>query len=220
MLSPAPTQQPPVPEAKPEQKKVVSTPVKRRAGQTPAARFVKAIGRPPIKGLYYLFQGIRNHKLVTLIVILLLLVSETAANYAVTREWPFGIGGDPFQSLVHGNVGGDQVEKWLYALKSGDARTMQALQQFAFAQTPDPQQLVDQYSNQHFTWKAINVVGIYTESDTTVDSIVEIDLASKGPGATVGGILIFHFTTLPSRVGEIIYIHLVDFRAPLPAGLQ
>src|SRR5262249_19455994 len=104
MISPSPTQQPPE-QTTPEKKKVTYTPPK-RAGQTPAALFVKSIFRPIFKGLFYFFQGIRSHKLVSFIMFLLILASATAANYAVTGNWPLGIANDPFHFQVRGTNGG------------------------------------------------------------------------------------------------------------------
>src|SRR5271157_894555 len=99
MLSPSsPTQQPPE-QTTPEPKKVEYT-YRQRAGETPTARFVKAIFRPIFRGIYYLLRGMRNHKLVTFVMILLILGSAIAANYAISGEWPFGIGNDPFNFHV------------------------------------------------------------------------------------------------------------------------
>src|SRR5437667_12525029 len=82
IVSPTPTQPQPEPEreVKPEEKKVKSTPIRRRTGETPVALFVKASLRPIFKSLYYLLQGIKTHKLVTLAVIVLLLASIIATN--------------------------------------------------------------------------------------------------------------------------------------------
>ena len=56
IVSPTPTQPQPEPEreVKPEEKKVKSTPIRRRTGETPVALFVKASLRPIFKSLYYL----------------------------------------------------------------------------------------------------------------------------------------------------------------------
>lgn len=216
MLSPSPTQQPPE-QTQPEKKKGVSTPVRQRAGQTPAALFFKAIFRPIFKGLYHLFRGMRNHKLVTLIVILLILVSATAANYAATKEWPLGIGNDPFNFHVHGsNGGGDQVKNWLYALRDGNVVAL-ALLDKDMSQPPNPQQLVDQFSQPkgHLSWKAINVMNVIQESDTTIDSFVEVDLSATGPGGNVSGYMIWHFLTVAQQGGVLLNATLVDFRPAL-----
>jgi len=219
LVSPSPTQQQPDHEVKPEEKKVKSTPARRRLGETSLARFVKAILRPIFKGLYYLFRAMGSHKLVTLILILLLLASSSIATYLTTGALPFGIGSDPFHAFnVRGNGSGDHVKNWLYALRDGDATSLSLIQaELAMSQPPDPNQLVQQFSQPktHLTWKAINVIGLYTESDTTVESFVEVDLSTNGPGGSVSGIVIWHFTTLPQQQGRLLFIDLVTFRKPL-----
>jgi len=215
MLSPSPTQQPPKPE--PEQKKVASTPIRPMAGQTPLALFVKGIFRPIFKALYYLLRAISKHKLVTLVLILLLLASSSIATYITTGVLPLGIGNDPFNFHVRGgNGGGDAVKNWLYALRDGDATAMSLNERF-IPQPPDPNQFISQFSQAkaHLTWKTINVVGVYPESDGTIDSFVEVDLSATGPGGSVSGFVIWHFVTVQAQGGVIIGIHLVDFRAPI-----
>jgi len=215
MLSPAPTQQPPE-QTTPEKKKVTYSPTK-RAGETPTALFVKSIFRPIFKGLYYLFRGMRNHKLVTLIMLLLILGTATVASYAVTKEWPFGIGNDPFNFHVRGsNGGGDQVKNWLYALRDGNVAALSLLDK-NMSQPPDPQQLVNQYSQPkgQLTWKTINVINVFQESDTTIDSFVEVDLSASGPGGNVSGYMLWHFVTVAQRGGILLEVNLVEFRPSL-----
>lgn len=219
LVSPPPAQQQPDQDVKPAEKKVKSTPARRRLGETSAALFVKAIFRPIFKGLYYLFRAMGGHKIVTLLLILLLLASSSIATYVSTGAWPFGIGSDPFHAFnVHGNGSGDHVKNWLYALRDGDATSLSLIQsELIMSQPPDPNQLVQQFSQPqtHLTWKAINVMGVYTQSDTTVESFVEVDLSSAGPGGPVSGLMIWHFTTLPQEQGRLLFINLVTFRKPL-----
>jgi hypothetical protein len=215
MLSPSPTQQPPAPAS--EKKEVARTPLKPRMGETPQALFVKSFFRPIFKGIYYLLQGIRKHKLVTLVFILILLASSTVATYLTTGSLPLGIGNDPFNFHIRGgNGGGDAVKNWLYAVRDGDAAAVTLNQRFV-QQPPDPNQLINQFSQAkaHLTWKSINVIGVYSESDATIDSFVEVDLSATGPGVSVSGILVWHFTTVQAQGGVIINVSLVDFRAPL-----
>jgi hypothetical protein len=216
VLSPSsPTQQPPE-QTTPEPKKVVYT-SRQRAGQTPAARFVKAIFRPIFRGIYYLMRGMRNHKLVTLIMILLILGSAIAANFAVTKELPFGIGNDPFNFHVKGGNGGsEQVQNWLYALRDGNAVALSLLDK-DMSQPPDPQQLVSQYSQPkgHLTWKTINVIRAFQESDSTIDSFVEVDLSATGPAGVTSGYMVWHFLTVSQNGGVLINATLVDFRPSL-----
>ncbi|GAC1567277.1 MAG: hypothetical protein NVS3B14_12840 [Ktedonobacteraceae bacterium] len=212
--SPSPTQQPP--EQDELEKRIVrNTLAKRRAGQTPLALFVKAIFRPIFKGIYYLLRAIRGHKLITLLVIVLVLGSSTVVNFFETGQWPLGIGYDQFNFHIHGtNGGGDQVKNWLYALRDGDAETLAFLDRF-IASPPDPQQLVSQLSQKqaHLSWKTINVVGVSQESDSTIDSLVEVDLSTSGPGGSVSGYLLFHFVTVAQQGGVIIGVDVLPARA-------
>jgi hypothetical protein len=218
ITSPSPTQQPPEQKA-PEQKKVTYT--RPRAGQSPAALFVKRILRPIFKGLYHVFRFVGGHKLVTLVMLLLLIGSAIAANFAVTKEWPFGIGNDPFNFHVHGgNGGGDQVKNWMYALRDGNIAALVILDKNM--PSPPTSQTLQQYIGQfsqtqgHLSWKAINVAGVSQESDTTVDSFVQVDLSANGPGGAVGGYMIWHFVTVAGQRGEILFsVSLVDFRPSL-----
>lgn len=215
MISPSPTQQPPEQTASEARK--IEYASRQRAGQTPAARFVKAIFRPIFRGIYYLLRAMRNHKLVTVIMILLILGSAIAANYAVTGEWPFGIGNDQFNFHVKGgNGGGEQVQNWLYAMRDGNVVALQFLDK-NMSQPPDVSQLVGQFSQPkgHLTWKTITVLGVYQESDTTVDSFVEVDLSATGPAGNTTGYVIWHFETVSQNGGVLINAAIVDYRAPL-----
>ena len=203
MISPSPTQQPPLPQV-PEQAQPGTTPIRPRTGETPAARFIKAILRPIFKVFYYVIKGIRTHKLLTLLAIILLLASVSTTMKLVTGEFPYGIGTDPFN--FGGNVNGDHIKNWLYDLRDGNTTQMTLIEQeLNMSQPPDPSQLIAQYSQPqgHVTWKSINTIGAYSESDTTTDSFVEVDISTKGPGGNVTGIMIWHFTTLQGRLLSI-----------------
>ncbi len=215
--SPSPTQQPPDPDVKPAQRQVKATSTKQRPGQTPTAKFFKAIFRPIFKGIYYLLRGIRTHKIVTLGIVVLLLISVFATSYFSTGLLPFGIGNDQFNFHVNGkNGGGDLVKNWLYALRDGNVTQLSLLQK-DISQPQDPTQLVSQFSQAkaHLTWKTINVISAYSESDTTVDSFVEVDLSATGPGGNTSGIVIFHFVTLSSQGELLLKADPIVFRAPL-----
>ena len=216
MISPSPTQRPPEQTTEPEPKKVEYTP-RKRAGQSPGALFVKGIFRPIFKGIYYLLRAIRNHKLVTLVMILLILGSAIAANFAVTGGWPFGIGNDQFNFHIHGTSGGgEQVQNWLYALRDGNTAQLAFLDK-SMSTPPDPQQLVNQFSqkNAHLTWKTISVLSAFQESDTTIDSFVEVDLSASGPGGNASGYMIWHFETVSQQGGILVNVSNVDFRPSL-----
>lgn len=214
MISSSPTQQPPTPSDPPVAKQPEPKPsLRRRPGESPEALFVKSILRPFIKGIYYLLRAIQGHKLLTVLAIILLLASISTTTFFTTGQLPFGIASDPFNFHIRGgDGGGDQVKNWLTALRDGDA-TKLALDQagLAMSQPPDPNQLVTQYSQPkaHLSWKAINVAGVYSQADTTVDSFVSIDFVGPGPGGGVNGIMVWHFTTLQ---GRILFIDLVSFR--------
>jgi hypothetical protein len=215
MISPSPAQRPPE-KTTPEPKKVEYTP-RKRTGETPAARFFKGIFRPVFKGIYYLFRFIRTNKLVTFVMVLLILGSAIGINYAVTKEGPFGIGNDQFNFHIHGtNGGGEQVQNWLYALRDGNTAQL-ALLDKNMSQPPDPQQLVTQFSQPqgHLNWKTITVLSVFQESDTTIDSFVEVDLSAPGPGGNVTGYMIWHFVTVSQNGGILISVNNVDFRPSL-----
>jgi hypothetical protein len=226
MLSPSPTQQPPVPpvlEPKPEEKKVVYT-KKRRAGETPAALAIKAVLRPIIKVFYYVLRFAGTHKLISLAMVILFIAGIFGTNILVTHELPFGIG-DPFYSLsARSQASADNIKAWLYAVRDGDQTTLRRFnQQIASVTTktpPDPAQLVAQFSQSQaqVKWKAINVIAVYGEVDTTLDTFVEIDMALPGVGGNA--IVIWHFTTVPATAdpnlnGIIIFIDLVTFHKTL-----
>ncbi len=230
--SPTPTQQKPDPDVlvKPEEKKIKSTPARRKASQTPTALFFKAIFRPIFKGIYYTLRAIRTHKLVTFLLLLLLIGSSIFATYLVTQSWPFGVGSDQFSFRVNGkNFSGEHVKNWLYALRDGDASTLSLIGQetaqyvdlatsgtSAITISPrDTSPLINSFSQAktHLTWKTITVLAVSSAPDTTADSFVEVDTTSSGPGGNVSGIMIWHFITAPQ--GTIVAIGLVSFRAPV-----
>lgn len=219
MISPSPTQQPPDQnnENDVEQRPVRSTPARRRTGQTPAALFAKAVFRPIFKLIYFTFRFVRTNKIISLIAVLLLLASITLTTYATTGQWPYGIGSDPFDFHVRGtNGGGDKVKDWLYALRNGDTSTLQLLDS-NMSQPPDPAQLVSQFGQTKArSWKAINVMSVYSQSDTSIDSFVEVDLSASGPGGNTDGMVLFHFVTFSQGTTDVILsANAIDFRKPL-----
>ncbi len=215
MISPSPAQRPPE-KTTPEPKKVAYT-SRKRTGETPAALFVKGIFRPVFKGIYYLFRFMRTHKLVTFVMILFILGSAIGVNIAVTKAGPFGIGNDQFNFRIHGtNGGGAQVQNWLYALRDGNTAQLAFLDK-SMSTPPDPQQLVNTYSQPqaHLNWKTITVLSVFQESDTTIDSFVEVDLSAPGPGGNVTGYMIWHFVTVSQNGGILISVNNVDARPTL-----
>ena len=215
MLSPSPTQQ----QSAPEPKRPGVPSARQRPGQSRAGLLLKTILRPIIKLLYYVLRTISSHKLITALLLLVLIASSSIATYVAKRQLPFGIGSDPFNFHIQGgDGGGEHVKDWLYDLRDGNVTAMSIIESDLIqSPPPDPQQLVDQFSQKktNLTWKSITVIGVYTESDSTVDSFVQVDLTGSGPGGTVTGLMIWHFTTVPQLNGRIIFIHLVSFRKPL-----
>ncbi len=209
MLSPSPTQQPPK-QIAPEQKKIRSTPARKQPGQSPTAKFIKAVFRPILKGLYYLLQGIRKHIALTIAILLLLTISMSLTNYFTTGQFPFGIGNDQFNFHVHGtNGGGDRVKNWVYHLRQGNVAAL-GIDEKDMSQPPDPNQLVKQYSqSNNLIWKDINVVGFRVEPDTTIDSFVEVDVVTNGPGGGTKGTLLWHFVTVSQGGGLLLNAELV-----------
>jgi hypothetical protein len=214
MTSPSPTQPPPtqtpilIPEQKvtimaerkpAENKPARATPLKRRLGDTRTARITKAILRPPFKLLYYLSSWIKHHKLASLSILLLLAISISATSYYLTDEFPFGIDHDSFNFPYNGGKGeGGLVEAWLYALKDGDVTKLSVLEQnIPQGQTTDPSQLVSQFSQAkaHLTWGEATVIAVHQQSDSTIDSFVQVPLSTNTPGTSLKGILLLHFVT-------------------------
>jgi hypothetical protein len=216
MISPSPTQLPPTQIPTPiseyqspliaEHKPVRATPVKRRIGETRTARILKAILRPPLKILYYLSSWTQRHRVSSLGIILLLLLSIGATTYYLTGELPFGIQHDPFNFAYDGGKGeGTLVQSWLYALRDGDTTHLQLLDK-DMSQPPDPSQLVAQFSQTktHLTWGEANVIAVHQEQDMTVDSFVQIPLTAKGPGSTAKGMALLHFVTASANGQNVL----------------
>jgi hypothetical protein len=110
------------------------------------------------------------------------------------------------------------VKNWLYALRDGNATSMSLLQsQLIMSQPPSVSQLISQFSQPqgHVTWQSINVTGVYSQADTTLDSFVSVNIIGTGPGGSVKGVLIFHFTTLPQQQGRLLFIDVLSFRPAL-----
>jgi hypothetical protein len=217
MISPSPTQ-PRIPEptnpVEPEKNFRSKRP---RAGQTPLALFIKGIFRPIFRLTYYSIQFVKGHKLLTLVTLLLLLASISVTNYLTTGILPFGIGYDPFNFQVQGKGGGQKIQNWLYALRDGDTVTLRFLSK-DMSQPPDPNQLVNQFSESktHLKWKSITVIKAYEEPDSTIDSFIQVELASPGPGGETKGFVIWHFVSISSGSQDyLLSVDLVDARTPL-----
>ncbi len=108
----------------------------------------------------------------------------------------------------------------MYALRDGNLAALELLDK-DMPQPPSAQQLqqyISQYSQAqgHLSWKAINVEGVAQQTDTSVDSFVEVDLSANGPGGPVGGYMIWHFVTVQGQTGEVLFsVALIDFRPSL-----
>jgi hypothetical protein len=143
-------------------------------------------------------------------VLVLLLASVSLTKYLTTGIWPFGVANDPFNFHAHGTAGGgDKVKSWLFHLRDGNVAALQ-LDEKDMPQPPAPDQLIAQYSEKNnLTWRAINVLSVSTESDTTIDSFVEIDVVTHGPGGDTKGFLIWHFVTIAQNGGALLSVDLV-----------
>lgn len=197
MISPSPTQPPPTSPAT-EEKAASSPPTKLRTGQTRSARAIKAFFRPFFKGMYYLLQFVRSHKMLCFVALLLLLASIFFTSYLTTRTLPFGIGTDPVSYSLRNVDGGAAIKEWLYAVRDGDTSTVQKMQSTmptGISQPPDPTQLTTQFSQTSGrVWQSIQLVGTYTQSDTTEDTFVEVALA-QDTTSSASATIIFHFVT-------------------------
>ncbi len=218
MLSPSPTQQPPIETASEQKKTVRSTPARQRPGQSPTARFFKALFRPILKALYYVLRWVATHFPLAILVVFLLLASIFATTYFTTGQFPYGLGSDQFNFHIKGtDGGGTAVKNWMYALRDGNDSALNLLDK-NMAQPPDPTQLTAQFSQSkaHLTWKDIVVLSASSQADTTVDSFVQVNLSATGPGGDTSGMVIWHFTTIDQGGQEfILKVSMVDFRAPL-----
>lgn len=192
MISPSPTKQPPN-SAEPERKKVESSSAVEKADKKRKRSLLKSIFRPILKGIYYLLQAARNHKLLSLGAVILLLLSIGVTTYFTTGTLPFGIGSDPGEIRAQDiQSGGATVQRWLRAVRTGDTGTIQQIDA-NISQPPDANQLVSQLGqNQSRTWTGAKVLSSTTQADTTVDSFVAVDFSSGG----TGGVVIFHFITI------------------------
>jgi hypothetical protein len=181
--------------------------LRKRQGEQSFGLFLKAIFRPILKGLYYVFHFMGGHKLLTALLLVMLIGSGTITSFLVTKQGPFGIGDDPFQLRVDGKLvgGGDEIRNWLYHLRDGNSAAM-TLDERYISQPPDPTQLISQYSQSgaNLDWKSINVVSSYQQADTTVDTFVSVDLASRGPGGQTKGVILFHFVTVSQGSSAVL----------------
>jgi hypothetical protein len=198
MISPSPTQPPPTKpvSAEPEKKIVPPTPEK---GKTRTGGVVKAILRPPLKLIYYLIRFIRGHKRLGLGALLLLLLSISLTNYLVAGTLPLGITNDPVSYRLRNVDGSAAIKKWLYAVRDGDTKTLTQMQSTmitGITQPPDPTQLTTQFSQTSGrVWKSIDVIGTYSQDDTSEDTFVEVEFAPDTTSSTASASIIFHFVT-------------------------
>jgi hypothetical protein len=228
MSSPSPTQSPPalIPEKKlvpisqekqaltVEHKPPRSTPVKKRIGDTRTARVIKNIFRPPIKALYYVSNWIKKYKLASLGILLLLIVSATVTTYRVTGELPLGINQDPYYSGGKGE--GNVVKDWLDALRNGYTTQLSLLDgNIPSGQAPDPAQLVSQFSHTqaHLNWGQESVIAVKQQSDSTVDSFVQVPIVTSGPDSPVKAVILWHFVTVTSGgQSTLLGVDLISMR--------
>jgi hypothetical protein len=228
MITQPPTQPPPtlVPAPRPEPAIESQEPEtiqragrKKRLGERPAALFVKSLLRPPIKGLYYLIAVIKTHKLLTLGALILLIASISLTTLFTTRSLPFGIGRDPWNLNIngpHADAHGEVIKGWLYDLRTGQSASL-SLRDRYISQPPDVSQLIQTFSEArtNLTWKSVNVIGSIQESDTTVDTVVQIQFETNGPSGATTAVLVLHFVTAVSSSGQAVLmdVNVVSTRA-------
>jgi hypothetical protein len=218
MISPSPTQPPPPKtpvSVEPEKQTASSATLKKK---TRTGGVIKAILKPPLKLIYYLIQFVRDHKMLSLGALLLLLLSVSLTNYLTTGTLPLGIASDPVSYSLRNVDGSAAITKWLYAVRDGDTKTLQEMQSnmpTSISQPPDPTQLTNQFSQTTGrVWKSIDVVGTYTQDDTSEDTFVEVELAQDASSSTASASIIFHFITVQGE-DQLIGVDLVSARQAL-----
>ncbi len=206
-----PTLPPPAPEQAAEPKQVALTPSKPRIGETPAARAVKAILRPPIKAIYLVITWIRTHKLATLITLILLLLSISVTTRLMTGYWPFnGPSTDAVQQSIQNNPQlSPYAQNWLVALRNGDANTMLSIEKNlpASVTPPDAGLLAGEYSQKAgMTWNSVNVISTSTAADGTQDTVVEVNMTLPASQGGTKIIVLWHFATYQNTLLGIDFI--------------
>lgn len=225
MLSPSPTQPPPVlptPEAPPQQKPVIqSTPAQKRLGETRGALLTKRILRPVFKFLYYCIQGIRRYKLFAFLGLILVVASIFATSYFATGQ---STAANNSAAIQNGNgtkvTIPQSVQNWLMALQKGDIDTMLTIQKdLLAANKPDVATAVIRFSTTQGTrWTGVKFVGFSQGAqDGTNDYFIEVDMTLQtATGATQNAVVLWHFTTvtLPAPRGEVLYA--IDYVSERP----
>lgn len=225
-MLPSPTQPAPVQTASHPQPTIpaqemqvkTSTPARRRVGQTPLARILKAILRPVLKGLYYLISWIRKHFAIALAALLLLVASIVLTTYFVTGALPFANSTDTVQqNLKSSPQVSPDVVNWLVALRDADASTMLTLQKSISTSTkqPDSSLYIMQFSEKYgqVKWTGANITSNKTGPDGLVDTFVQVNMTSTNTSSTSNGTKLmsfWHFITAPG--GQILSIEYVSSR--------
>jgi hypothetical protein len=164
-------------------------------GQTSTALFIKAVLRPIFKGLYHVISFIRNHRLISLIVLVLLLASIAITSYETTGKVPL-LSPSSDQSGIQqarSDAVTNVMQQWLTALQKGNVNELKVLDS-NMQSPPDPNLLVSQFSqNSTRTWSGEKLIGGNQESDATIDTFVEVDLTTTESGTTVHSFMIWHF---------------------------
>ncbi len=236
MLSPSPIRQPSAPPSPslppvyPQEEVaaeatnvVVSTPSRKRFGETPLALAAKALLRPLFKALYYLIQAIRTHKWLTLSILVLLLAGVSFTSRFITGSWiPFSSTSGTVVQPLQGNPQlSPDVHNWLVALRDADINELIAIEQ-SMPTTAKPNNTalyMLQYSQAraNMTWTAVKVTNISVAPDGTQDTYVEVDMTTPATStqAATNIIVLWHFTTIPQLSGRIVSIDLVSSRQSL-----
>jgi hypothetical protein len=221
-MLPSPTQPPPVQTTTPlpqltppkvEQPVTREYHTRRRAGETPVARGIKAILRPILKLLYFILSWIKNHKIVALLALILLVGSVFLTSYFTT-----GFPAQPNavqQNLTSTPQLSPNIAAWLGALQTGDGATMINMQKSISASTkqPDSAIYILQFGEKQaqMKWTSASVDSIKPAADGAIDTFIEISMTSTASTTNGTKLLTFwHFVTAPG--GQILQIENVSTR--------
>ncbi|GLV57704.1 hypothetical protein KDH_45400 [Dictyobacter sp. S3.2.2.5] len=202
-----------------ESPNIMLTPARKRMGQAPLARAIKATLRPIFKLLYYTIRWIRSHKLAALLAILLIVGSVFATNYLLAGQIPFSPNTSTNTQQQSGQASSpvsSDVQDWLLALRSGDLNTMLNIQK-SMSRQPDSSMYLLQFSEKYaqVKWTAISVNGASKGPDGMLDLFIEVDMTSTSTSSSSTSaattITLWHFTTSPT--GHIYTIDYVSGRS-------
>lgn len=223
-MLPSPTQPPPMQESTPAPVAQPTTRsletvtegyhTRKRTGETPLARGIKAVLRPILKALYFILTWIRNHRIIALLALILLIGSIFLTSY-LTIGFPASSGTVQKSLTTTTPQLSPNVAGWLGALQAGDGTTMVKLQKSISASTqqPDSAIYILQFGEKQgqMKWTDAHVDSIRTAADGAVDTFIEVSMTSTASSTNGAQLLTFwHFVTAPS--GQILQIEFITSR--------